>query len=149
MKVTEIMSRPVISVTPDTTIKEAVQLLVEHGFSALPVLDAIGDLVGIVSEADLLPVESQRDPRSQSTHLPPTAGLAPRTVAEIMTREVRVVSVATEISQAARIVLDSDIKSVPVLEGTRVIGIVSRGDLVGVIARRDYEIMADVFRLLI
>ena len=149
MKVTEIMSRPVISVTPDTTIKEAAQLLVEHGISALPVLDATGDLVGILSEADLLPLETRPDPRSQATPLAPTAGLAPHTVAEIMTRDVLVVSAATEISQAARIMLESGIKRVPVVEGRSLVGIVSRRDLVGVIARRDDEVAAEIVRRLI
>jgi CBS domain-containing protein len=63
MKVKEIMSRPVITVKADAGIKAAARLLVELGISALPVVDAEGALVGIVSEADMLPIEARPDPR--------------------------------------------------------------------------------------
>jgi CBS-domain-containing membrane protein len=137
MKVTEIMSRPVITVAPDTPIKEAARLLVEHSISALPVLDGKRSLVGIVSEADLVPLETRPDPRSQATPMAPTAGSVPRTVADVMTSHVISVRADTEVSQAARTMLEADVKRVPVLRGRRVIGIVSRRDLVRVIARRD------------
>ena len=58
MKVAQIMSRPVVTVIPETGIKDAAELLVQYGISALPVVDTKGELVGIVSEADLLPIES-------------------------------------------------------------------------------------------
>jgi len=82
------MSRPVVTVTPEATIKEAAQLLIEHGISALPVLDAAGALVGIVSEADLVPLEARPDPRTQATPPAPSAGTMPRVVADVMTRRV-------------------------------------------------------------
>jgi CBS-domain-containing membrane protein len=148
MKVQEIMSRPVITVLAGTGIKEAARLLVERGISALPVLDAKGALAGIVSEADLLPMETRPDPRTQAMPLPPTAGSAPRVVDEVMTRHVLTVSANTEVSQAARIMLDAGIKRVPVLRGRRVVGILSRRDLVKVIARRDGDIESDVKRRL-
>lgn len=138
------MSRPVISVTPDTGIKAAARLLVERDISALPVVDADGGLVGIVSEADLLPIQTRPDPRSQATPLPPSAGSVPHTVREVMTRHVLVLSADDEVSQAAQMMLDANVKRVPIVEGRRVIGIVSRRDLVKVIARRDEELEADV-----
>lgn len=144
VKVTEIMSRPVITVTPDTSIKEAAGLLVERGISALPVLDPEGRLVGIVSERDLLPIETRPDPRSQATPLRPTAGTAPKSVAEVMTRDVLTVSAQSEVSQAARLMLDAGIKRVPVMQGRGVVGILSRRDLVRVIARRDIDIETEV-----
>jgi CBS domain-containing protein len=144
MKISEIMSRPVISVKADTGIKEAARLLVELGISALPVVDAQEALVGIVSEADLLPIETRPDPRTQATPVTPTAGGSPKTVSEVMTRDVLTVSTGTEVSRAARLMLDAGIKSVPVVDGRRVIGIVSRRDLVRVIARRDIDIEADI-----
>jgi CBS domain-containing protein len=148
VKVTEIMSRPVITVTPETGIKAAAQLLVVHDISALPVVDAKGRLIGIVSEADLIQMEARTDPRSQATPLPPTAGSAPKTVAEVMTRDVLVVEADSQVSQAARIMLDSGIKRVPVVEGRRVIGILSRHDLIKVIARRDEDIETEIVRQL-
>ena len=148
VKVTEIMSRPVITVTPDTGIKAAARLLVKHSISALPVVDAKGELVGIVSEADLLPMETRPDPRSQATPLPPTAGSAPETVAEVMTRRVLTVPADCEVSQVARILIGADFRRVPVVEDRRVVGIVSRRDLVKVIATRDDTIESDIVRRL-
>lgn len=137
MKVAEIMTRPVITVTPETGIKTAAGLLVQHGISALPVVDDKGELVGIVSEADLLPIETRPDPRSQATPLPPTAHSAPQKVAEVMTRRVLSVPADYEVSQVARILLEADFRRVPVVTDRKVVGIVSRRDLVKVIATRD------------
>jgi CBS domain-containing protein len=144
VKVTEIMSRPVITVTPDTGIKTAAELLVKHGISALPVIDANGELAGIVSEADLLPIETRPDPRSQATPLLPTAGNVPETVAEVMTRRVLSVPADCEVSRVARILLEADYRRVPVVKGGEVVGIVSRRDLIRVIARRDDLIKSEI-----
>lgn len=138
------MSRPVFTVTPDTSIKEAAQVLVEHGISALPVLDAKGALVGIVSEADLVPIQARPDPRSQATPLAPSAGTMPRLVSDVMTRRVISVRVGSEVSQAARIMLEAGIKRVPVIRGRRVVGILSRRDLVRVIARQDEAVRSEL-----
>jgi CBS domain-containing protein len=148
MKVAEIMTRPVITVTPETGIKGAAELLVQHGISALPVVDAKGELVGIVSEADLLPIETRPDPRSQATPLPPTAGSAPQKVAEVMTRRVLTVPADCEVSQVARILLEADFRRVPVVTDRKVVGIVSRRDLVKVIATRDDTIENEIVRRL-
>jgi CBS-domain-containing membrane protein len=148
VKVSEIMSRPVVTASPEMGIKSAARLLVERGISALPVIDSKGELVGIVSEADLLAMETRPDPRTQATPLAPTAGRAPKTVAEVMTRNVRTVTTNTEASQAARMMLEASVKRVPVLQGHRVVGVLSRRDLVRVIARRDEEIESEIVRRL-
>jgi CBS domain-containing protein len=144
VKVTEIMTQPVITVTPETGIKVAAELLVEHGISALPVVDSTGRLVGIVSEADLISIEARPDPRSQATPLAPTAGSTPRNVSEVMTRDVVVVSAQSEVAEAAKAMLNSDVKRVPVMNGRRLVGIVSRRDLVNVIARTDERIEREI-----
>ncbi len=142
------MSTPVVSVSPEATIKEAARLLVERRISALPVVDSAGELVGIVSEADLLPMETRPDPRTQATPIPPTAGSAPRHVAEVMTRKVVTVPTDGEVSQAARLMIEADVKRLPVVEGSRVVGIVSRRDLVKVIARQDEDVQEELSRRL-
>lgn len=144
MKVTEVMTRPVFSVTPTTTIKEAARILIESGVSALPALNAKGELVGIVSEADLVAFEARPDARTQATPMAPTAGTTPRLVRDVMTRRVITVPVDAEVSRAARIMLEKGIKRVPVVSGRRVVGIVSRRDLVKVIARQDAAVRAEV-----
>lgn len=138
------MSRPVVTVMPETSIKDAARLLIERGISALPVLEATGALVGIVSEADLLPIETRPDPLSQAMPLAPTAGSTPRVVADVMTRDVLTVGADSEVSEAARFMLDAGIKQVPVLLGRRLVGMLSRRDLVRVIARSDRDIESEV-----
>jgi CBS domain-containing protein len=144
VKVDEIMSRPVVTIAADAGIKAAATLLAEHSVSALPVVNGRGELVGIVSEADLMSIETRPDPRTQAMPLAPTAGSSPKTVAEVMTREVLTVSTGSEVSKAARIMLNAGIKRVPVVKGRRVVGILSRRDLVKVIARRDADIEGEI-----
>jgi CBS domain-containing protein len=146
MRVTEVMSRPVITIAPDASVKDAARLLVQHSISAVPVVDSSGKLVGIVSEADLLSMETRPDPRRQATVLPPTAGSSPLLVTDVMTRKVVTVPNKSEVSQAARIMIESDVKRVPVMQGAHVIGIVSRRDLVRVIARRDEDLQKELER---
>src|ERR1700737_3583884 len=109
------MSRRVVTVMADKHVDEAERLLVDLGISALPVVDAKGVLVGIVSKADLMP---------------PTEGSVPNTVADVMTKEVHTVGANSGVSRATRIMLESGIERLPVVRGGRVVGIVSRGDLI-------------------
>src|SRR5215471_16304277 len=97
MKAKDAMTSPAITVAPDTHCKEAAALLVRHRISALPVVDASGRLVGLVSEADLLPLETAPDPRSQATPLPPRTEPVPRRVDEVMTPEVYTVDEDTDL----------------------------------------------------
>lgn len=148
MKVTAVMSAPVITIAPQASIKAAARLLVSCGISALPVTDSKGALVGIVSEADLIPIETRPDPRAQATPIAPTAGSSPRTVADVMTPKVVTVAADCEVSQAARLMIEADVKRLPVMEGEHLVGIVSRRDLVKVIARGDEDLQAEVDRRL-
>ena len=148
MKVTAVMSSPVITIAPQASIKAAARLLVSCGISALPVTDAKGALVGIVSEADLIQIETRPDPRAQATPIQPTAESAPRTVADVMTRKVMTVPTDCEVSQAARLMIEAEVKRLPVMDGDRLAGIVSRRDLVKVIARGDEDLQAEVDRRL-
>ena len=109
-------------------VKDAARLLVAHGISALPVLDATGALAGIVSETDLMPAQTRPDSRSG------------RTVGEVMTRPVLTLSAGTEVSRAARTLLDAGVQRMPVVRGRHVIGIVSRRDLIRVIASTTGEV---------
>ena len=147
MRIRDVMSSPVISVTPGTSIKEAATLLVRHGFNALPVIDG-GKLVGIVTEADLIPLESRPDPRSQI--IPPKADPAriPHPVAAVMTAEVVTLQVHEDAARAAQLMLRQNLRSIPVADGTEVVGIVTRRDLLRVLARDDDEISEEVGALL-
>jgi CBS domain-containing protein len=148
MRAKDAMTSPAITVTPDAHCKDAAALLVRHRISALPVVDAAGRLVGLVSEADLLPLETTPDPRSQATPLPPRAQPVPRRVDEVMTSEVYTVDEDTDLGVVAQRMLEANVKRFPVMSGDRVVGIVSRHDLVRVIARSDDDLEAGVKRTL-
>jgi CBS domain-containing protein len=141
------MSSPVITVPPDMALKEAAALLVRHGISAVPVVED-GELVGIVSEADLVPLELAPDPRA---HLIPPADppvRLPQVAAEVMTQAVIALPEDADIAEAGRLMLERRIKSIPVVKGRRVVGIVARRDLLEVLARRDQEIAGELEALL-
>ncbi|HSP10334.1 MAG TPA: CBS domain-containing protein [Candidatus Dormibacteraeota bacterium] len=144
MKISSVMTRPVVTIAPQDGVKDAAGLMVANEISALPVVDASGALVGIVSEADLIPMETRPDPRSQATPLAPTAGSGPVHVADVMTRNVITVQSEDEVAHAARVMIESDIKRVPVMKDGRLVGILSRRDLVKVIARPDEELEAEL-----
>ena len=138
------MTSPAITVTPQTHCKDAAALMVRHRISALPVVDEGGRLVGLVSEADLLPLETTPDPRSQERSLPPRTMPLPRTVEEVMSPEVYTVDEDTDLGVVAQRMLEANVRRFPVLHGEEVVGVVSRHDLVKVIARSDDEVEAGV-----
>jgi CBS domain-containing protein len=147
MRLKDVMTSPVVIVTPTTRLKQVVALLVRHGFNAVPVVHG-GDLVGIVSEADLVGLESSPDPRAHALRQPTPATRAPHLVGEVMTRQVLALPPDADAAEAARLMLDRGVKSVPVVAGRRVVGIVTRRDLLRVLARSDAAIRAEVARLL-
>jgi CBS domain-containing protein len=147
VRVREVMSSPVVCVPPDLPLKEVADLLVNHRISAVPVVDD-GELVGIISEADLVPLELAPDPRA---HLIPPAelpGHLPKVAGEAMTREVVALAEEADAAEAGRLLLERRIKSIPVLRGRRVVGIVARRDLLAVLARRDQDIAGELEALL-
>jgi CBS domain-containing protein len=140
MRTCDVMSSPVVTVPPDAPLKEVAATLVEHGINAVPVVDAAARLIGIVSEADLLSLE---------TGLGPTRGeVAPQSAREVMRQSVYTLTGDTDATAAARLMLRHRLKSVPVVAGERVVGMVARRDLLRLIARSDDEIRADLERRL-
>jgi len=148
MRAKDAMTSPAITVTPEMHCKDAAALLVRHRISALPVVDASGRLVGLVSEADLLPLEASPDPRSQATPLPARTMPLPQTVGDVMTPEVYTVDEDMDLGVVAQRMLEANVKRFPVLRGDQIVGVVSRHDLVKVIARTDEEVEAGVQRAL-
>ena len=144
MRAKDAMTSPAVTVTPETHCKDAAALLVRHRISALPVVGANGSLVGLVSEADLLPLETTPDPRSQERPLPPRTEPLPRRVDDVMTSDVYTVEEDTDLGVVAQRMLEANVKRFPVMRGARVVGIVSRHDLIKVIARTDAEVEAGV-----
>jgi CBS domain-containing protein len=147
MRVSDVMSSPVVTVAPGTLLKEVADLLVQHEISAVPVVEH-GALVGIVSEADLVRLELAPDPRAHLAPVrEPPAGV-PRVVAEAMTREVVALPESADAAEAGRLMLERGIKSIPVVRERRVVGIVARRDLLRMLARSDQDIARDLRALL-
>ncbi|HEY7200606.1 MAG TPA: CBS domain-containing protein [Candidatus Dormibacteraeota bacterium] len=147
MRAKDAMTSPVITVTPETHCKDAAALLVRLRISALPVVDAAGQLVGLVSEVDLLPLEAMPRPRSQATPVPPRAMPRPWRVEDVMTPEVYTVDEETDLSVVARRMIEANVRRLPVMRGGRMTGIVSRHDLVREIACADGAVEAGVERV--
>jgi CBS domain-containing protein len=151
--VASVMSSPVVTVTPETTFKECVRILRRKRVSGLPVVDATGRLVGIVSETDLLNKVERRDPdtyvlESRRHRLDRARALA-LDVASAMSSDVVSVAPDFPISLAAREMHTRGFKRLPVVDSTgRLVGIVSRGDLLTVFLRTDREVRADVVKVL-
>lgn len=144
MLVREVMTSPVITVTEDTPVRRAIRVLHENDITAAPVVDAAGALVGVVSEMDLLRGEFEPDPRAWARPVRCAAGPPPRRVADVMTREVVTVTENTDATVLVGLMVSKRIKSLPVLRGDRVVGIVSRRDLLRMLARSDEELRAEV-----
>lgn len=140
MKVAEIMTRPVISVTPDTTIAEAARLMLQHRISGLPVVAASGEVVGILTEGDLLRRAETgtqlRRARWLEFLIAPGrlareyANAHARRVGEVMTPRVECVGPETELAEVVRLLERRRIKRLPVTDAGQLVGIVSRANLV-------------------
>lgn len=148
MQVRDVMTREVVTVGPDTSAKDVAAVMAERGFAAVPVVDPGGRLVGIVAEVDVLRDRLPQDPRlhlrrTEAAGAPPP----PVLVREVMTEAVRAVEPGSDLADVARLFVDHRLRSAPVLDGDRLVGIVSRRDLLRALVRPDDEIRRDLLRL--
>ena len=149
MQARDVMTREVVTVGPDTSAKYAGELMAEHGFAALPVVDGDNRLVGMVAEADVLRDRIPEDPRlhlRRDTEQRDTA--VPLLVRGVMTTAVRSVEPSVDVADLARLFVDGHLRSVPVVEDGVVLGIVSRRDVLRTLVRPDEDIRADALRLI-
>lgn len=117
LTVGDVMTHNVTTVSPEMLVTEVAETLASNRISGMPVLDKMGHLVGLVSEFDIIAKSGQ-------------------TVADIMTRGVISVTPHTALEEATHILTGQRIRRLPVLEGGRLIGIISRSDIVRRIATR-------------
>jgi CBS domain-containing protein len=142
------MTREVVTVGPETSAKYAAEIMTERGFAAVPVVDGDYQLVGIIAEADVLADRLPPDPRLHLRRDQADEQERPRLlVREVMTQGVRSVDAAADVSDIARLFVDDRLRSVPVLEQNRLVGIVSRRDLLRVLVRSDEDLRQEVLRL--
>ncbi len=152
VRVGEVMTRDVVSVTPETPLKDVAAVLVERGVSGLPVCDADGAVVGVLSEADLLVKQGGSPDRSgglfawlvETASAPDLAKLRAHTAGEAMTTPAVTVRAGSAVSEAARTMVSLGVNRLPVVEDGRLVGIVTRADLVRLFTRSDEEIARDI-----
>jgi len=148
--VDDVMTPAVVSVGEGASYRDVVDLLIGNRISAVPVVDAMGRVTGVVSEADLLrkieyggegETRLFEGHRQRGEHRKASA----RTVAELMTAPPVLAPAGTSIAAAARLMDREGVKRLPVVDDQgRLTGIVTRGDLLKVHLRTDVEILSDI-----
>ncbi|MGR6968600.1 CBS domain-containing protein [Streptomyces cynarae] len=145
------MTHTVVAVGRDAPFKDIVKLMEQWKVSALPVLEGEGRVVGVVSEADLLPKEEFRDsdpdPYTQVRRLSDLAKAEAVTAGELMTAPAVTVHADSTLAQAARIMALRKVKRLPVVNDEGLLeGVVSRADLLKVFLREDNDIADEIRR---
>lgn len=169
MHVSDVMTRAVSGIRPTTPVADIARFLLDHGISAAPVVGEGGELLGVVSEADLIRrtelgterraawwlaelAEGLRSPDDRARDYARTHG---QCAADVMTRGAITVHAASDLAQAAELMTAKRIKRLYVTEAGALVGVVTRADLVRALARQlekpkaarsDGEIREDILR---
>jgi len=144
MRACDLMTAPVITVRSDTPVKDALNLLTTNRFTALPVVDDTV-LVGIVTEADLIHDRIPRDPRNRQGELHTGQHRSEQVVvASIMSTPAVTMGPGADLTDLCQALLDAHIRAMPIVDDGKLVGIVTRGDIVRVLARDDHVIAADI-----
>jgi len=135
MHVRDLMTTDVVAVAPSTTVRDAARMMFRYRVSGLPVVDPDDRLLGIITEGDFLAMEVERA----------DTGAAAELVEEVMSHSVLTVDPDLEIIEAARFMHTNDVKRVIVVEDERMVGIISRFDVVAGFTRPD-DLIEDEIR---
>lgn len=138
MRVMDLMSSPPITVEADRPLKEVAEVLLHHGVSSVPV-DASGRVVGILSETDLLDIESRR----HVTRRADGYGEA-KVASDVMTKAVIATSPEVQVDDLIRLMTEHRVKRVPVVGDGRLVGVISRTDVIRMLTRADEDIAREV-----
>ena len=145
MNAMDVMTRDVVSIGPDASIVEAVRIMLQHKISGLPVVDASGHLQGVITEGDFLRraetgtqrkhprwLEFLLGPGRLATEYVHASG---RKVGDVMTLDVRTVTEDATLEQIVHVMERYRVKRVPIVQGSKVVGIVTRANLMRAVAR--------------
>ncbi|MEV6408349.1 CBS domain-containing protein [Streptomyces bobili] len=152
--VSDVMTQTVVAVGRDAPFKEIVRTMEQWKVSAMPVLEGEGRVIGVVSEADLLPKEEFRDSdpslTEQRRRLSDVAKAGASTAGDLMSTPAVTVHPGATLAQAARIMAVRHVKRLPVVDDIDMLqGIVSRADLLKVFLRPDEDIEEEVRRTVV
>src|SRR4051794_12225885 len=144
MRAAQIMTQPVITVGPDTSIVEAARTMLQHHISALPVTDAESSLIGIISEGDFIRRAEIGTQRKRSRWLKCLVGSGKsasdfvhehgRKAWEVMTPNPVGISEHTSLEEIVHDMVSGNIHHLPVMRGTRLVGMVTRSNLLQAVA---------------
>ncbi|HKX18766.1 MAG TPA: CBS domain-containing protein [bacterium] len=155
MRARELMSTPVVTIRPEASLKELAELMIAHQVSGVPVVDRGGGLAGVVSESDVMEkIEGAavEDAERGMTRLltvmskaldgssKPTA----RTVADLMTARVVTAGPDATVQQLVHLMITYDVNRIPIVETGRLVGIVTRADILRTMVRPDAAIETDL-----
>jgi CBS domain-containing protein len=151
MNVEQVMTRDVVTVTPETPLKEVAAILAERRISGVPVCDDAGQVLGVVSENDILFKElgpDQRHGGPLAWLVDPAPNRSPKTIArsaaEAMTSPAVTTRPKAQVSEAARVMVERGLNRLPVVKDGQLVGIVTRADLVNAFVRSDEEIAREI-----
>lgn len=142
------MTSDLVTAGPDTPVEEIARLIVAHQINGVPVVDGGGSLLGIITEGDLVHrgLDEHFEPRtslwkenfwrSVFRRRPEPDRAEGRIATEVMTREVVTVTPDTDVIVVARLLIEHSVKALPVLDGGRLVGMISRFDLVKLFGER-------------
>jgi CBS domain-containing protein len=148
MKVRELMTENVVSVRPDASLREAAALLIEHRITGLPVVDA-GGVVGVLSETDIVAKAIGAVDRGGPLLwlFGPDPGddrVAAQTVGDAMSSPATTINPARPVHEAARKMISEGVNRLPVVDKGKLVGILTRADIVRAFARDDVELAAEI-----
>jgi len=150
MRVREVMTEDVLTIGPEAPLKDVAKILVDNGISGLPVCDIEGNVVGVISEGDIL--YKEHNPKEGQVGGPlrwivdgsPNYGGAAKaqavTAGTAMTSPALTIPPYESVAQAARVMCEHRVNRLPVVKGDKLVGIVTRADLVRAFTRTDAEI---------
>lgn len=143
MLVREIMTSPAYSVHRDSPLDEALQIMAERRVTSVPVVDDADVLVGVLSEIDLLRRALEPDRRAHAIPVHESEPL-PETVGEIMTAGPRSTTEHSDVADLITLFTTSSFKSLPVVRDHKLIGVISRRDVIRALWRTDHDLTADL-----
>ena len=143
--VSDVMTREVVVVPPTTTFREVIRIIEDRHVHALPVVDAQGTVLGVVAESDLLVRQEQTEGRVRTPwRRRGRARLAGTTAGEVMTSPAITIDPRQTLGQAARMLHRRHVGRLLVVDAGRLVGIVTRSDLLSIFLRSDGDLLAAV-----
>jgi CBS domain-containing protein len=150
MKVCDLMTSEVVTVTPTTSLRDAAVLLTEKGISGMPVVNDANEVVGVLSEADIVVKAGGEVARNRLLGwlLEADFGLEDKiraeTVGDAMTAPPVSISRKRPVHEAARLMVSENVNRLPVVEQGKLVGIVTRADIVRAFTRSDAELVDEI-----